>query len=93
MYKSLIDSKPLHIRFDKIDEFVRVYDGTRQLVLFRSKIYDSIHNRIRYFITVKNSITYRSSHNYAKNQSRFMQSLPPVKPITFHNVIILYKSV
>ena len=21
-----------------------------------------------------------------------MQSLPPVKPITFHNVIILYKS-
>ena len=28
-YKSLIHSKPLHIRFDKIDEFIRVYNGTR----------------------------------------------------------------
>ena len=33
-YKSLIESKPLHIRFDKIDEVIRVYDGTRYLVLF-----------------------------------------------------------
>ena len=33
-YKTLIDSKPLHIRFDKINEFIRVYDGTRYLVLF-----------------------------------------------------------
>ena len=31
-YKILIDSKPLHIRFDKIDEFFRVYDGTRYFV-------------------------------------------------------------
>ena len=33
-YKSLIESKPLRIRFDKIDEVIRVYDGTRYLVLF-----------------------------------------------------------
>ena len=26
-YKSLIDSKPLRIRLDKIDGFIRVYDG------------------------------------------------------------------
>ena len=26
-YKSLIDSKPLCIRLDKIDGFIRVYDG------------------------------------------------------------------
>ena len=32
--KSLIESKPLRIRFDKIDEVIRVYDGTRYLVLF-----------------------------------------------------------
>ena len=31
-YKSLIDSKPLRIRFDKIDGFIRVYDGTRYLI-------------------------------------------------------------
>ena len=35
--KKLIDSKPLHIRFDKIDGFIRFYDRTRYLVLFGSK--------------------------------------------------------
>ena len=35
--KTLIDAKPLHIRFDKIDGFVRVYDRTRYLVLFGSE--------------------------------------------------------
>ena len=27
-YKSLIDSMPLRITFDKVDGFIRVYDGT-----------------------------------------------------------------
>ena len=27
-YKCLIDSMPLRIRFNKIDGFIRVYDGT-----------------------------------------------------------------
>ena len=33
-YKTLIGAKPLHIRFGKVDGFIRVYDGTRYLVLF-----------------------------------------------------------
>ena len=28
-YKNLISTKPLRIRFDKIDEYVRVYDGIK----------------------------------------------------------------
>ena len=32
-YKSLIDSKPLYIAFDKIDAFIRVHDRTKYLVL------------------------------------------------------------
>ena len=32
--KTLMGAKPLCIRFDKIDGFIRVYDGTRYLVLF-----------------------------------------------------------
>ena len=35
-YKNLINSKPLRFRLDKIDGFVRVYDGTRYLPLFVS---------------------------------------------------------
>ena len=53
LYKILIDAKALHIRFDKIDGFVRVYNGTRYLVLFSSENYDPIYNRIRYLITEK----------------------------------------
>ena len=33
-YKILIGTKPLRIRFDKIDGFTRIYNGTRYLTLF-----------------------------------------------------------
>ena len=36
-YKTLSDAKPFHIRFDKMDGFISVYDGTRYLVLFGSE--------------------------------------------------------
>ena len=52
LYRSLIVSKPLCIRIDKIDGFIRVYDGTRYLVLFESEKYDFIYNSIRYPISV-----------------------------------------
>ena len=57
---------PLRITFSKVDGFIRVYDGTRYLVLLGSEKYDSFYNRIRYFISVKNGITYVTSHSYAK---------------------------
>ena len=78
-YKSLIDSKPLRIRFDKIDGFIRVYDGTKYLVLFGSKKYYFIYNRIRYLVSVKVRITYVTSHNYAKIKIDSYDSLPPEK--------------
>ena len=37
-YKSFIDSKPLRISFNKIDKFIRGYDGPRYLVLFGSEV-------------------------------------------------------
>ena len=55
--KSVMVVKPLHVMFDKIDEFIIVYDGTRYLVLFRSGKYVFIYNRIRYVIKVKSGIT------------------------------------
>ena len=33
LYKTLIGTKPLRIRFDKIEGFIRIYDGTRYWVL------------------------------------------------------------
>ena len=89
-YKSLIDSKPLLINFDKIDGFIRVHDGTRYLVLFGSEKYDSFYNRIRYVISVKSGIT---SHICPKVKVDSYNFLPLEKTITFHSVIILIKSV
>ena len=90
-YKTLLDAKPLQIRFNKIDWIIRVYDGTRYLVLFGSEKYDLICNRIRYLIGVKSGITYVISRNYAKIKVDSYDSLPLEKTMTFHNVIILIK--
>ena len=64
------------ISFDNIDGFIRVYDETRYLVLFGSKKYNFICNRIRRLISVKSGITYVSSHNYAKIKVDSCDSLP-----------------
>ena len=37
LFKNFIDDKTLRIRFNKIDGFIKDYDGTRYLVLFGSK--------------------------------------------------------
>ena len=57
-YKTLTGAKPLRIKLNKVDGFIRVYDGPRYLVLVGSEKYDFIYNRIRYLIGVKSGITY-----------------------------------
>ena len=64
--KTLIHPKPLWIRFDKTDRFIRIYDETRHLVLLCAEKYDDIYNRIRYLINLKSGIANVFSHYYAK---------------------------
>ena len=92
-YETLIGSKSLRIRFDKIDGLSRTYDETRYLTLFRSEKCDAVYDRIRYFISIKNGITYIFSHNFAKIKVDSHDSLPIEKILTLHNVIVLIKSV
>ena len=56
-YITLTDPKTLCIRFDKRDELIRIYGGTRYLLLFHPEKYDAIYNRIRYLVNVKSGIT------------------------------------
>ena len=65
-YQTLIDAKPLRIKFNKVDGFIRVYDWNRCLVLFGYEKHSRIYNRIRYLANQKSSITYVISHNYAR---------------------------
>ena len=92
-YKSLIGSKPLCIRFNQIDGFIRVYDGTGYLTLFGSKKYDAIYDGIRCLASLKSGITYIFSHYFVKNKVDSDDSLPTEKVLTLHNVVILIKSV
>ena len=51
-YKPLIGWQPLDVRFDTIDGFIRIYDGTGYLVLLGPEKCDSIYNRIIYFFSL-----------------------------------------
>ena len=92
-YKTLIGTKPLHIRFDKVDGFIKVYDGIKYLVLFGPKKYDAICNRIRYLRSQKSGIAYVISDNYVRVKIDSYDSLPLEKILAFHNLIIFIKSV
>ena len=92
-YKTFIGAKPLRIRFNKVDGFIRAYNGTRYLVLFCHEKYDAIHNRITYLLSLKSGATYVISPNYGKFINDAYDSLHLEKTLTLHNVIILIKSV
>ena len=82
--------------FDQTNEFIKVYDGTRCLVLFVSEKYDSTSNRIRYLISVESGITYIIFYNYTKItiiESRLIRLFSSKEAMTFHNIIVLIKSV
>ena len=70
----MFGAKFLRISFDEIDGFVKVYDGTRYLVLFGHEKQDFIYNRIRYLIGVKTCITYVISH-YIMMELMFLKEL------------------
>ena len=91
-YKTLFSSKPLCIRYDEVDRFIKVYDGMRYLVLFAPEKHDTISNRIiRYLISQKSDITYVFYYNYGKTKIDSYNSLPLEETLTLHNVIILIK--
>ena len=65
-YKILIGAKPLRIRFNEINGFIKVYDGIRHQVLFGPRWYDAIYNMIRYLTSEKSGITDSINHNFAR---------------------------
>ena len=43
-------ARPLRIKFDEINEFIKVYHG---IILFGPEQYDAIYNKTRYLISKK----------------------------------------
>ena len=71
-YRTLIGAKPFCIRLDKIDGFIRVYDGSRYLLLFVTKKYD---------------VKYLFSQYYAKIKVDFYYSFPLENTLTLRVII------
>ena len=80
---TLINLKPLRIRFDEIDGFNRVLNGTRYLPWIGSEKYVAIYNRIRYILSQKSGITFVFSHSYARLKVDSNDFLPKEKKVDF----------
>ena len=74
--KTLIGSKFFRFRLNIINRFIRVYDGTRYLVLLGREKYDTIFKKLRYLIGVKHGITHVISYNYARIKVDSSDALP-----------------
>ena len=56
----------MHIRFGKIDGFIRIYDGTADLTLFGSEKYEAFCNKVGYLISLKFGFIYVFSYYLGK---------------------------
>ena len=103
LYKKFMDAKPLHIRFNKVDGIINIYEGIRYLELSNSykevyykidsRIYNAIFDWINDLIFKKIGITDSINHNFARIRIDSYNYLPIEKKLTLHNAIILIKSV
>ena len=81
-------------RFDKIDGFIISLDGKiKHLIFFDYGLFNKICDKIKYLISKKDGITDSINLNFGKIRTDSYNSLPIKKILTFHNVIILIKSV
>ena len=81
------------VLLEKVNGFIRDYDGFKYLLLFNLAIYDAIYDRIRYLIKFESSIKYVISYNIGKIKIDSYGDLPLEQTLALHNVITLMKSV
>ena len=92
-YKIPTDSKPLRIRFNRIDGFIIVFDGkNKHLLLFDYGLFNKICDKVKYILSKECGIANSINHNFGKIRIDSSNSLPIKKIVTFY-VIILNKSI
>ena len=79
-------AKPLRIRFNKIDGFIKICVGIRYLVLYHYERYNANYERIRNLISGKSGITDSINNNFEGIRIDSYNSLPIGKTLTFHNL-------
>ena len=93
-YKTSVGPKPFRIKFDKLDGFIRVRGGEfRYLVIFDYGLFDKTCDKIKYLISQKSGITDSINCKFGRIKTDSYNSFPKAKILTFHNFIILIKSI
>ena len=92
-YKTSTGAKSLRTRFNKIDGFTKIHDKIRYLVTFDYSYCNKICGKIKYLVGEKSGIIGGINHNFSGTRVGSYNSLPIEKALTFHNVVILIKSV
>ena len=71
----------MRIRFDRVDGFIRYYDGTKYLVLFGFETYNAINDKISFLMIMP--------------RSKIIQMVNCLleETLNLHNVVILIQSV
>ena len=79
----------MRIRFDKIDGFIKIYNGIRCLILFDYSYCDEICDEIKYLISEKVvlQILLSINRNISRIRTDLCDSLPIEKILTFHDVM------
>ena len=75
-YKTSTGAKPLGIRFDKIDGFIKIHGRITYLVLFDYSYCDEICDKIKYLIREKSGITDSINHNFTRIRINSFDSSP-----------------
>ena len=83
----------MRVRYDEIDEFIKIHDKIIYLTLFDHGWFDKTCDRIKYLVNEISGITDSINYNFARIRIDSYSYLPIEKALTFHNVIILIKSV
>ena len=65
----------------------------RHILLFDYELFDKICDKSKYLTSEKSDITDSVNHNFGEIRIDSYNSLPTEKILTFHNVMILIKSV
>ena len=89
-----MDAKPLRIRFDKVEELIKICNGIRYLELFNlcdainariNSRYNAIFDKMNHLTSKKSGITDSINHNFSKIRIDLCNSLPIEKKLIFYN--------
>ena len=56
-YKTSTDTKPLRVKFDKIDGFIKIHEKNKSLVLSDYSYCNKICDKIKYLISEESGVT------------------------------------